>query len=110
MRQLHRWVAALTNHNQLKKSLIKILYHASKTFTIDNCKRRLTAAAHQLRKLKLEGEDISQLLDNAVSLEADWQKRYGLNSLKGNIINHYRHGLCSKLICKNKEALPRMQI
>ena len=85
MRQLHRWVAALTNHNRLKKSLIKILYHASKTFTIDNCKRRLTAAAHQLRKLKLEGEDISQVLDNAVSLEADWQKRYGLNSLKGNI-------------------------
>ena len=85
MRQLHRWVAALTNHNQLKKSLIKILYHASKTFTIDNCKRRLTAAAHQLRKLKLEGEDISQVLDNAVSLEADWQKRFGLNSLKGSI-------------------------
>ena len=85
MRQFHRWVAALTNHNRLTKSLIKSLYHASKTFTTDNCKRRLTAAAHQLRKLKLEGEDISQVLDNAVSLEADWQKRFGLNSLKGSI-------------------------
>ena len=48
-----------------------------------NCERSLRAAAHELRKLKLEGEkDVGQVLDVAVSVNAVWLKERGfINSL-----------------------------
>ena len=57
-----------------------------KTCAVKNCECSLGAAAHELRKLKLEGEeDACQVLDIAVSVDAAWQKRYGFNSLNGVI-------------------------
>ena len=46
---------------------------------------RQKTAAHELRKLKLENkEDVVQVLDVAVNVDAAWQKRYGfINSLNG---------------------------
>ena len=44
---------------------------------VKNCERSLRSAAHELRKLKLESEeDVGQILDFAVSVNAGWQKRY----------------------------------
>ena len=76
-------VMTLTNHNRLTNSFIKTIDHTWRHTLLRIVNVNYRAAAHQLRKLKLEGEDVSQVLDIAVSLEADWQKRYGLNSLKG---------------------------
>ena len=57
-----------------------------KTCAVTNCGRSIGAAAHELRKLKLEGkEDVGQVLDVAVSVHAAWQKTYGFNSLNGVI-------------------------
>ena len=57
-----------------------------KTCAVESCERSLKAAAHDLRKLKLESEeDVSQVLDVAVSVDAAWPKRYGFNSLNGAI-------------------------
>ena len=48
-----------------------------KTCAVENCGHSLRVAAHELRKLKLEGdEDVNQALDVPVSVDVAWQKRF----------------------------------